>query len=45
MSDKISIIKNILDKEKIGDLITSYGFFLLAEYEKNKKIIQKKLNI
>ncbi len=35
--NKILFIKNILDNEKIADLEASYGFFLLAEYEKKKK--------
>ncbi len=41
--DKISFIKNILDKEKIGDLEKSYGFFILAEYEKKRKDFSKEV--
>ena len=41
--DRISLIKNIIDENKIGYLEISYGFFLLAEYEKKKKNFLKEI--
>ncbi len=43
--DKISFIRNILDKEKIRDLDASYGFFLLAEYQKKKKNFSEEIKL
>ena len=41
--DKILFIENIIRKKKISLIEMSYGFFLLAEYEKKKKKFSKEI--